>query len=157
MRTTTTRSHRLARARSRRAALAAAALGAAALAGSAAAHHSRFATYDPDKAVSLSGTVTKLEWRNPHIWVYFDVKDAKGGVVGWACEGGAPNALYRRGWRPDSLKSGDTINLEGEVARNGSPNCNIRSVTLGDGTKVFAGDATTPETPSAAAPPASTR
>ena len=115
------------------------ALAAAAL--PAAAHHSRAATYDPAERVTLTGTVSKLEWRNPHIWVFFDVQDDAGATTSWACEGGAPNALFRRGWRPDSLQPGDEITLEGEKARNGTPNCNMRNVTLADGTRVFAGDA----------------
>ena len=109
----------------------------------AGAHHSRAATFDPNERVSLQGVVTKIEWQNPHIWVYFDVVE-NGAVTHWACEGGAPNALFRRGWRPDSIKVGDEINLEGERARNGTPNCNMRSVRLGDGTAVFAGDADEP-------------
>jgi hypothetical protein len=105
------------------------------------AHHSRAATFDPDARITLTGTVTKLEWRNPHIWVFFDVTGEDGQIVSWACEGSAPNALYRRGWRPDSLQAGDQIKVEGEVARNGTPNCNMRSVVLGDGKSLFAGDA----------------
>ena len=113
------------------------------------AHHSRAATFDPDHKVTLTGTVTKLEWRNPHIWVFFDVAGEDGEIVNWACEGGAPNALYRRGWRPDSLKAGDEITVGGEVARNGTPNCNLRSVALGDGKIVFAGDAGDADDPGA--------
>lgn len=118
-------------------------------AGAASAHHSRAATFDPQHKVTLSGTVTKLEWRNPHIWVFFDVADEAGETVNWACEGSAPNALYRRGWRPDSLQPGDRITVDGEVARNGTPNCNMRSVTLGDGKRVFAGDAGDADDPGA--------
>ena len=109
------------------------------LAGGASAHHSRAATFDPNERVSLSGVITKIEWQNPHIWVYFDVEQ-EGAVTSWACEGGAPNALFRRGWRPDSLKIGDEISVEGERARNGTPNCNMRSVKLADGTPIYAGD-----------------
>lgn len=105
------------------------------------AHHSRTATFDPESKVTLSGVVTSLEWRNPHIWVFFDVEGDGGEIMRWACEGAAPNALFRRGWRPDSLRPGDEITVEGEIARNGSANCNMRSVRLKDGTRVFAGDA----------------
>jgi hypothetical protein len=117
----------------------------------ASAHHSRHATFDPDDHVTLTGKVTNLEWRNPHIWVFFDVESEDGATTAWACEGGAPNALFRRGWRPDSLKPGDSITIDGERARNGSANCNMRSVTLTDGTVVFAGDAGSPGDPAAGA------
>jgi hypothetical protein len=113
------------------------------------AHHSRAATFDASAPVSLRGIITKIEWQNPHIWVYFDV-EGDGGSTNWACEGGAPNALFRRGWRPDSLKIGDEISVEGDRARNGTPNCNMRSVKLGDGTSVFAGDAGDAGDPNAA-------
>lgn len=115
----------------------------------ASAHHSRAATFDPDAKITLTGTVTKLEWRNPHIWVFFDVVGDDGQIVNWACEGSAPNALYRRGWRPDSLQPGDQIKVDGEVARNGTPNCNMRSVVLGDGKSLFAGDAGDADDPGA--------
>lgn len=114
------------------------------------AHHSRHATFDPDDRVTLKGTVTNLEWRNPHIWVFFDVEGEAGARTSWACEGAAPNALFRRGWRPDSLKPGETITVDGERARNGTANCNMRSVTLTDGRVVFAGDAGSPGDPNAA-------
>jgi hypothetical protein len=121
------------------------------LAAAASAHHSRHATFDPDDRVTLTGTVTNLEWRNPHIWVFFDVAGEDGATTAWACEGGAPNALFRRGWRPDSLKPGDAITIDGERARNGSANCNMRSVRLTDGSVVFAGDAGSPGDPAAGA------
>ncbi len=105
------------------------------------AHHSRAATFDPDHKVTLHGVVTSLEWRNPHIWVFFDVEGDDGRTINWGCEGAAPNALFRRGWRPDSLRPGDRVTIDGEVARNGTANCNMRSVMLTDGTRVFAGDA----------------
>jgi hypothetical protein len=89
--------------------------------------------------VSLTGSVTKLEWMNPHIWVYLDVKDASGGVDHWQCEGGAPNTLTRSGWNRDSLKFGDQITIDGFLAKNGSKTCNMRVVKLSDGRSVFAG------------------
>ena len=99
--------------------------------------------------MTLTGTVTSIDWRNPHIWVYFDV-DEDGAVTNWGCEGGAPNALFRRGWRPDSLKVGDEIKIQGERARNGSANCNMRSVELAGGKSIFAGDAGDADDPDSA-------
>ena len=105
------------------------------------AHHSFQATYDATKQVTLSGVVTRVEFRNPHIWVFFDVKDAAG-VTNWGCEGGAPNQLFRQGWRPDTLKKGEQITIEGFQARNGKTSCNLRVLTRAvDGRRVFAGQA----------------
>jgi len=105
----------------------------------AVAHHSFAAEFDASKAVTLEGSVTKLEWANPHIWVYLDVKDEKGIVQPWQCEGGPPNTLTRNGWTPNSLKVGDTITIEGALAKDGSKTCNARTVKLADGRMVFAG------------------
>ena len=102
------------------------------------AHHSFAAEFDATKQVTLNGAVTKLEWMNPHIWLYLDVKDA-GSVQQWQCEGGAPNTLTRNGWSKDSLKSGDEVTIEGSLARDGSKTCNMRVVKLPDGRTVFAG------------------
>jgi hypothetical protein len=103
------------------------------------AHHSFAAEFDGGKRVTLKGTVTKVDWRNPHIYVYLNVKDDKGGVVEWACEGGPPNVLLREGWTRDSVKEGDQVTIEGALAKDGSKRCNSRSVNLADGRKVFAG------------------
>ena len=103
------------------------------------AHHSFAAEFDSNKAVTLTGSVTKLEWMNPHIWVYLDVKDSSGNVEHWQCEGGAPNTLTRSGWSRDSLKFGDQITIDGFLAKNGSKTCNMRLVKLADGRNVFAG------------------
>ena len=105
----------------------------------AVAHHSFAAEFDGTKTVKLEGTLSKLEWANPHIWLYLDVKDASGAIVKWQCEGGAPNMLTRNGWTKESLKPGDTILVDGWLAKDGSKTCNARSVKLSDGKSVFAG------------------
>ena len=84
------------------------------------AHHSFAAQYDSNQVVDLVGTVTKVEWMNPHTFFYIDVVDGEGAAVNWAIEGGAPNVLYRRGWRPTSLQEGDELHVTGHKARDGS-------------------------------------
>jgi Family of unknown function (DUF6152) len=101
------------------------------------AHHSFAAQYDRNKPITLNGNVTKLEWMNPHIYFYMDVKDASGAVVKWSVEGGAPNTLYRAGWRRDSLKVGDVVTVEGFLARDGSKLANMSTVQLADGRRIF--------------------
>jgi hypothetical protein len=103
------------------------------------AHHSFAAQYDGTKTIKLTGTITKLEWMNPHIYFYMDVKGADGKVETWAFEGGAPNSLYRAGWRKDSLKRGDTVTVDGALAKDGSKLVNARQVVMANGKKVFAG------------------
>jgi DNA/RNA endonuclease YhcR with UshA esterase domain len=103
------------------------------------AHHSFSAEFDANKRVILKGTVTKVDWRNPHIYLYVNVKDNGGGVTEWACEGGPPNVLLRQGWTRNSVKEGDEVTIDGAVAKDGSKRCNSRSVSLADGRKVFAG------------------
>jgi hypothetical protein len=103
------------------------------------AHHSFAAEFDANKRVTLKGKVTKVDWRNPHIYLYLNVKDDRGGVTEWACEGGPPNVLLRQGWTRASVKEGDEIIIDGAVAKDGSKRCNSRSVNLADGRKVFAG------------------
>jgi hypothetical protein len=102
-------------------------------------HHSFAAEFDAGKAVTLVGAVTRVEWANPHIWVYLDVKDDRGGTQPWQCEGGPPNTLTRNGWGPNSLKVGDQITIDGALAKDGSHTCNARTVKLPDGRSVFAG------------------
>ena len=109
------------------------------LAPTASAHHSFAAEFDANKQVTLTGTFTKLEWANPHIWVYLDVKDDQGNLQHWQCEGGAPNTLARNGWTKDALKFGDQITIDGALAKDGSKTCNARVVKLPDGRSVFAG------------------
>ena len=116
----------------------------------AAAHHSFPAQYDIDKPIALTGKVTKVEWTNPHIFIYADVTDAKGAVVSWAFEMGGPNALLRQGWKRDSLKAGDLVTFEGSLARDGSNLVNARTVTMTDtGRKMFAGSSGGDQAPAA--------
>ena len=103
------------------------------------AHHSFAAEFDTTKPVTLKGNVTKLEWGNPHIWVYLEVKDNQGNVQRWQCEGGAPNTLFRNGWNRNALKPGDQVLIDGYLARDGSKTCNATSVKLPDGRSVLAG------------------
>jgi Family of unknown function (DUF6152) len=105
------------------------------------AHHSFAAEYDNNKPIKFTGKVTKVEWLNPHIYVYIDVKDNSGSTVNYAVEGGAPNGLFRQGWRKDTLKVGDTLSIEGFLAKDGSNTVNARTWLLPDGKKVFAGNA----------------
>ena len=103
------------------------------------AHHSFAAQYDANQPVTLQGTITKVEWMNPHAYFYVDVADDKGKTVNWAVEGGAPNVLYREGWKPTSLKAGDKVTITGSRAKNGSNLINATSFKLPDGRCVFAG------------------
>jgi len=104
-------------------------------------HHSFAAEFDAAKPVKVSGVVANIEWLNPHIWLYVDVKDEGGKVTRWSFEGGPPNALYRQGWRRESLKAGDTVTIDGFQAKDGTHTANARAVMLPDGRKVFAGSA----------------
>jgi len=103
------------------------------------AHHSFSAEFDSTKPVTLKGSITKVEWLNPHIWLYLDVKDDAGKAVRWQCEGGAPNSLTRNGWTKNALKEGDAVTITGTLAKDKSSTCNASSVTLPDGRRVFAG------------------
>jgi len=105
------------------------------------AHHSFAAEYDRAKSVTLTGSVTKVEWMNPHARFYIDVKDDAGKVINWELELGSPNGLMRLGWTRNSLKEGDVITVEGSLAKDGSNLANARTVKLSDGRKVFAGSA----------------
>jgi len=105
------------------------------------AHHSFPAQYDAAKTITLTGKVTKVEWTNPHIFIYIDVpNEATGQAVNWALEMGGPNALLRLGWKRDSLKTDDLITVEGSLARDGSPLANAKTITLvATGKKMLAG------------------
>jgi hypothetical protein len=112
-----------------------------------AAHHSFAAEYDRNKPVTLTGTVTRIEWMNPHIYFYIDVKDRDGRSTNWAIEGGAPNTLYRAGWRKDSLKVGDVVTVSGSLARDGTNQAHMQTLTLADGRNLFGGQRDAPRPP----------
>ena len=113
--------------------------------GRAVAHHSFAATFDENRPVKLTGTVTKLEWTNPHIWFFIDVKGTDGRVTNWAFEMASPNQLLRAGWRRDSMKIGDEVAVDARQARDGSSNANAISIVLtSTGQRLFAGSPVQP-------------
>jgi len=103
------------------------------------AHHSFAAEFDETKPITLKGVVSKIEWENPHVYFYIDVKDDKGNTVNWGVESTSVVELVHRGWTHDSLKLGDRVTVEGFVAKDGSHLAGARLVTLPDGRKVFTG------------------
>jgi hypothetical protein len=111
------------------------------------AHHAFAAEYDAKQFITLKGSLTKVEWINPHAWLYVDVKDEGGNVVNWAVEFGAPNALLRRGLRKTDFPSGTEVVIEGYRAKNGTATLNGRSVKLPDGRNLFTGGSAPDEQP----------
>ena len=107
------------------------------------AHHAFSAEFDANKPIKLKGTVTKMEWINPHAWIHIDVKKADGSVESWMIEGGTPNTLLRRGFTKDSLKAGTEIAVDGYQAKDGSNRANGRDLTFADGRKLFMGSSGT--------------
>jgi len=107
------------------------------------AHHAFSAEFDANKPVKLQGTVTKMDWVNPHAWIYIDVKKADGTVEKWMIEGGTPNAMFRRGFTKDSLKAGTEIVVDGYQAKNGTLRANGRDLRLPDGRTLFVGSSGT--------------
>jgi hypothetical protein len=107
------------------------------------AHHAFAAEFDANKPVNFKGTVTKMEWTNPHTWLHVDVKKADGAVESWAIEAGTPNVLFRRGFTKESLLPGTEIVIDGYQAKDGSHRANGRNLTLPDGKMLFLGSSGT--------------
>ena len=113
----------------------------------AAAHHAFDAEYDEKKLVTVTGVVTKLEWTNPHAWMYLNVRDESGNVTGWSFEMGAPGGLLNRGWKKGELKRGDQVTIDGYSSKHRARVANASMVTLPDGRKLFGGFQSTPGNP----------
>lgn len=107
------------------------------------AHHAFAAEFDAKKPVNFKGTVTKMEWINPHTWLHVDVKKPDGSVENWAIEAGTPNVLFRRGFTKESLLPGTEVVIEGYQAKDGSHRANGRNLTLPDGKMLFLGSSGT--------------
>jgi len=107
------------------------------------AHHSFAAEFDAKRPVKLRGTITRMEWINPHAWIHIDVKGPDGKVVNWMIEAGTPNTLFRRGFTKDSLEPGTEILVDGYLSKDGSNRANGRDVTFPDGRKLFLGSSGT--------------
>ena len=107
------------------------------------AHHAFAAEFDANRPVHFSGTVTKMEWTNPHVWLHVDVKKPDGTVENWAFEAGTPNVLFRRGFTKESLLPGTQVTVDGYQAKNGLKRANGRDLTFPDGRKLFLGSSGT--------------
>ncbi len=113
------------------------AVGFAAIAAPSAAHHAFAAVFDRDSPINLTGTVTRVDWMNPHTWFYIDVENDNGEIENWGLEMGSPNTLVRRGWSHDTLQIGQVVIVFGAIARDGSMRAAVRTVTLDNGEKLF--------------------
>ena len=111
------------------------------------AHHAFAAEFDIKKPVKLQGTVTKMEWINPHAWIHIDVKGADGKITSWMIEGGSPNILLRRGFSKQSLEEGTVVIVEGYQAKNGENRANGSNITFTDGKRLFLGGSNPNERP----------
>jgi len=111
------------------------------------AHHSFAAEFDANQPIHFSGVVTRMQWTNPHAWIYVEVTQADGTVEEWAVEAGTPNVLYRRGFTKDSLLPGTEIVVDGYRAKDGSRRANGRDLTFADGRTLFFGSQGTPGAP----------
>ena len=112
-----------------------------------AAHHSFAAEFDANNPISVKGAITKMDWVNPHSWIYVDVKNRDGTTTNWRFEMGPPNALLRMGWRKDSIAPGTQVEITGYRGKTGEPVANAKTVKLPDGRELFSGGSAPPSQP----------